>query len=383
MTSGIRAWAVLSCLIGVFISACVGDAPQEWLGTIDTLPSGAIHVFNPERGIWGGEPRWRLVEAARIGARDGSGPEVFGNVWDIDVDRLGRVYVLDWQAYDVRLFEHDGSYVRTIGRFGGGPGEFRVANGIAVDSANRLWVSDPGNMRYSVFDTSGSLVTVLRKEGTGVLWAEWMSVFSADGRLIEHGGYQTTEGAYFGLREYDVATERLVDVNVALERPALPGARPFSTTFILTPEGWWIGDSYEYRLVHTEFQGDTVRIIERNRDPGRLSGAERDSAKQQERDLNRRSVQGDIDVETEVRLIFERLALDDVGYLWVMLSREPDDTITRFDLFDPVGRYLGELAAPHLVEPRPLPVFRNARIYYVTKDELDVQYVVVADIQGR
>ncbi len=30
-----------------------------------------------------------------------------------------------------------------------------------------------------------------------------------------------------------------------------------------------------------------------------------------------------------------------------------------------------------------LPIFRRGRIYYVTKDELDVPYVVVADIMGR
>jgi hypothetical protein len=75
--------------------------------------------------------------------------------------------------------------------------------------------------------------------------------------------------------------------------------------------------------------------------------------------------------------------VDDLGYVWIILSRKPDDTTTRFDIFDPSGRYLGQVGAPDLVEPRPLPVFWNGRIYYVTKDELDVQYVVVADVRGR
>ena len=50
---------------------------------------------------------------------------------------------------------------------------------------------------------------------------------------------------------------------------------------------------------------------------------------------------------------------------------------------DGIGRYLGTLEAPHLVEQQPQPVFRSGSIYYVTKDELDVQYVVVAEIRGR
>ena len=299
------------------------------------------------------------------------------------MDEAGRVYAFDWQAQDVRLFEADGSYVRTIGRPGGGPGEFRAVNGIAVDSDDRLWVHNQGNLRYSVFDTSGSLAMEPRATATNVRYVYWLSVFSADGRLMEFGGYRTEEGHFSGVRRYDIATERLVDVGVSLARPLPPGARPFSTTFTLTPEGKWIGDKYEYRLAHTEFQGDTVRIIEGARGAGRLSTAESDSAKQQERDLNRRSIQGDFDLETSVRPIFEMILVDELQHVWVALTRGPDDVITRFDVFDGIGRYLGTLEAPHLVEQQPQPVFRSGSIYYVTKDELDVQYVVVAEIRGR
>ncbi len=373
----------LLVLPSVLVVACAGDALVEWLGTIDTLPSGAIHVSNPEQGLWDDRPLWKLVDVAKIGTQLDSGPEVFGNVSDIDVDQFGRVYVFDRQAQDVRLFEADGRYVRTIGRPGGGPGEFRAVNGIAVDSASRLWAHNQGNLRYSVFDTSGALVMEPRATATNVRFVDWISVFSAGGGLMEQGGYLTEEGHFSGLRRYDLATESLVDVNVSLGRPPSPGARPFSMTSTLTPEGWWRGDKYEYRLVHTEFHGDSVRIIERAREAGLLSAAERDSARQQERDLNRRSRQGEIDLETTLRPIFQKVLLDDLDHVWVMLVPEPDDTITRFDVFDPVGRYLGEIAAPHIVEIRPAPMFGDHTIYYVTKDELDVQYVVVAEIRRR
>ena len=126
-----------------------------------------------------------------------------------------------------------------------------------------------------------------------------------------------------------------------------------------------------------------MRIVQRFREADRLSIAERDSAKRHEKQMQRRVTQGEYDVETTLRPIFQKLVLDDLDHLWVMLSSEPEDEHTRFDIFDPSGKYLGQLMAPHLVDRLVLPMIRGGRIYYVTKDELDVPYVAVADIRGR
>ena len=352
-----------------------------WLGTMDTLPSGIVHVSNPEHGLWGDRSPWQLVEVAKIGTRLDSGPEVFGNVWDIDVDESGRVYVFDWQAWDVRLFERDGRYVRTIGRRGGGPGEFRRVNGIAVDSANRLWVNNQGNLRYSVFDSSGLLVSEPRKGGSSVEFVTWRSIFGTDGDLYEEIGYRTPSGLGFGLARFDPITQQHIDT---LPQCRFPEDTKFPTGIsALVADGWWCGVSLTYRLSQLNFTGDTVRIVERAHEADLFSAAERDSAKRQERDLNRRVRQGEIDLETILRPIFQTVLVDDLDHLWVMLAPQPEDQNTRFDIFDPIGRYLGKAAAAHVIERTPAPVFRDGRIYYVTKDELDVQYVVVAEIRGR
>jgi hypothetical protein len=100
----------------LLLTACASDAPAEWGGSIDTLPTGIIHVSNPEQGLWGDEPPWQVVELTKIGTQLGSGPGVFGYVSDVDVDRLGRIYVLDSQAQEVRVF---GITVRTYEQLGG------------------------------------------------------------------------------------------------------------------------------------------------------------------------------------------------------------------------------------------------------------------------
>lgn len=352
-------------VLSVLIVTCTDDVPKSWPGTIDTLPSGAIHVSNPEQGLWGNQPLWQLIEVAKIGTRLDSGPEMFGDISDIDVDQAGRIYVFDRQAQNVRLFEGNGAYVRTIGRVGHGPGEFSAVNGIAVDPANRLWVLNQGNLRYSVFDTSGALLMEPRRRIGRIRFVTWRSVFTPDGDLYERTG--------FGLARYDTVAQRIVDTSP--QPPYSEGTKLFTGIRTLTAKGWWQGVTTTYQLSHISFTGDTLRIVGRAREAARLSIAERDSARQQQTQMQRRVTRGEYNVETIRRPIFQQLVVDDLDHLWVMLASEAEDEKTRFDIFDPIGRYLGELRTLHVVDRFVLPIFRRGRIYYVTKDELDVPYV--------
>lgn len=324
------------------------------------------------KGLWGNQPLWQLIEVAKIGTRLDSGPEMFGDISDIDVDAAGRIYVFDRQAQNVRLFEGNGAYVRTIGRVGHGPGEFSAVNGIAVDPANRLWVLNQGNLRYSVFDTSGALLMEPRRRFGNIRFVRWLSVFTPDEDLYERMAS--------GLARYDPVAQRVVDT--LLTPPYPEGTVLFSGIRTLTATGWWQGVTLTYRLSHIAFTGDTLRIVQRAREADRLSIAERDSAERYERQMRQR-VRGELNIETDRRPIFQQLVVDDLDHLWVMLASEAEDEKTRFDIFDPIGRYLGELSTPHVLDRFVLPIFRRGRIYYVTKDELDVPYVVVADIMGR
>ena len=69
----------LLAVASVLVVACAGDSAKDWAGTIDTLPSGVIHVSNPEEGLWDTSPLWQLTEVSKIGTRHGSGPAMFGS----------------------------------------------------------------------------------------------------------------------------------------------------------------------------------------------------------------------------------------------------------------------------------------------------------------
>jgi hypothetical protein len=361
--------------------ACTADRAQDWWATVDTLPSGVIHVVNSERGRWGLTPPWQLVEVAKIGTRFDSGPALFGYVADIGVDALGRIYVVDPMVQEILVFEPDGAYIRTIGRPGRGPGEFGGLTGIAFDPQGRLWALNQNNGRFSVFDTSGALLAEYPRRISGVAYARWENVFGEEGYLLEVMSYVTPTGLGGGLAKYDPVSMQYLDT---LPTPRLPeDTPPLTGRRLLTEDGWWVGVQHKYRLWLLTHEGDTVRVIERLREAEALSRAERDSARRQEEQLRRRVVSGSLDMETETRPIFHSLAADEEGYLWVTLVSAPEEDRTRLDVFDREGVYLGQLTAPHRLDPLTNVVIKGGRLHYVTKDELDVPYVVAAEIRGR
>ncbi|HLL45403.1 MAG TPA: hypothetical protein VK399_01795, partial [Longimicrobiaceae bacterium] len=74
---------------------------------------------------------------------------------------------------------------------------------------------------------------------------------------------------------------------------------------------------------------------------------------------------------------------DEAGYLWVFPSTPAGTEGARIDVFDPQGRYLGEVRSDRQITPyRPMTV-RGDRLYTVETDEMDVPYVVRYRIEGR
>lgn len=374
-------------LLAMSAFTCYEERVAAWAGTIDTLASGAVLISNPPAGTWPENSGWQLLEELkigtsdlRIGDSDDAIHQMFGDVADFDVDRLGRIYVLDRYAQEVRVFERDGSWVRNIGRPGGGPGEFNGVTGIAFDPAGRLWVFNQGNIRYSVFDTSGALLKELRM-GTAGRSAEWFGVFDRQGALFDMIYYATNTGLMFGYALYDTVTARYVDTIPRVGFPA--GAPLFWGTRLGTPYGWWLGTALEYRLYKTTFNGDTLRVIERAYDPIELPEGEADSSVQMEKILRRQS-HGQAPPPAPGYLpVYYAFMEDEDRYLFVVLTSPAGATDTYVDVFDPKGIYLGAMIAPYPIERRPQPLVCHNHVYFVTKDDLNVPYVVALKIVGR
>ena len=117
-------------------SADLAEAHEQ---AVETIGDSTV-VRTLSGSVWGTEAT--LVPEVSIGDLDGPEEYVFGNIGSIAVDDDRRVYVLDYQAQHVRVYDATGTYVETLGRPGEGPGEFFRATAIAVLPDGRLLVRE-------------------------------------------------------------------------------------------------------------------------------------------------------------------------------------------------------------------------------------------------
>ena len=94
---------------------------------------------------------------------DGLGPLQLGdgqfqNPYDLTIDSLGNVYVIEGNNHRVQKFTSSGTFLVKWGSFGSADGQFSTPFGIGVDSSNNVFVADSGNHRIQKFTSTGTLL---------------------------------------------------------------------------------------------------------------------------------------------------------------------------------------------------------------------------------
>jgi hypothetical protein len=369
------------------LAAC-GDAnrrPGEWAGQVDTLASGTIVVRNPATPLWDSTRAWRLEEDLRIGAMEGEGPDVFGRIVGLVVDGAGRIWALDRQARELKIFGPDGAHVRTVGRGGGGPGEFGDPIGLALATDDRVWVVDPGNARFSVHDSTGEFVET-RHRGIGGYSVPWRGGFDDDGLFWEATVTQTEEGLRRAILRFDAEFQP----RDTLLMPEMQDAQTFElrtqTGYMaadvpFTPtQLWakgagrdlWFASSGDYRL-HLTRGGDTLRTVQRDFDRIPVTSEERQEAIEGLEWFVRQGGRVDESRIPQTKPVLQRFSVDPEGRLWVLVTPTQAES-NPLDVFDAEGRYLGRLQSPVTLYPQPL--LRDGFVYGLHTDELGVQQIV-------
>ena len=381
------------CLAAVALAGCSrSDAKSlSWSGNTDTLPNGVVHVTNAAEGMWGASGAPRITELVRIGTEGAEGPESFADVRAIEVDSRGRIYVLEAEAQEIRVFDSAGAYVRTIGRKGAGPGELKDAIGMFWDGKGRLWVVDQANARFTAFDTAGNYISDRRRLFANHMTWVWSGRYLDDGRLVEWLPGETMDqparlilldptsfvardtfplphfsGNYFEIRE---------------KHRGIRASVPFSPGLSWTLDGRgyvWFGSQDRYRLFKRRLEGDTVKIIEKPFTPLPVSSAEKDTALAR---LEWFTQQGGTIAASRIpdyKPAFSSLFVDERGNLWVapVVEGEGDRW---FDYFDDEGHYRGRIDLGFTLAGQA-PLIRGKAIYAISRDSLGVPYVVRARI---
>jgi hypothetical protein len=392
ITSRVLLKPLLFWLLASSVSACGSQSREPSGSRIDTLPNGVIQVQNSEEGTWGPGEEWRLEETLRLGTLLGDGPEVFGGIRDIEIDRLGRIWIYESQAEEIRVFSADGRHVRTFGRPGEGPGEFGNVYALAWSPDDHLWVVDRGLGRVSIFDTAGVFVTS-RRRGNPFFASPW------PGGIDERGHFYDLESAPFPERRkflvrYDSAlspmdTIRLPQhpkgpqtIEIQVEGGITTYSKPFagSAVWSLTQDGgMWVAITDEYRLLRLSPNGDTLRVVTKPFHPVQVTSEERDRVVDGYRRAGRSLSRSQI---PDVKPAVGQVLVDDRGNVWVIPVRPGEDTGRFAEVFDPDGVYLGEVELPVPILVRHPVAFREGVLATVTTDSLEVPFVVRFEIRG-
>ena len=399
-----RASLVLATLA---LAACGEDPPPPITElSIDTLADGSVVVSNPPNGLWDANPgaRWRLVESLRIGSAVAEEMDAFGNVASFTLDGLGRLWIGDSQGKDVRVFDADGQFVRTVGQPGEGPGEFGGIGSVRPGPEGHIWVTDYDLGRYEIFDTAGTRIGGHRMPNR--FGGSWRSgVFFQSELSQEHPGrrvYKTYRLTANGTLEPDGRVFQLLDpppdppmIEYAEEGRAWILPAPFTPNYdwAFGPDlDFWWSDGRDqvgrYRLNHIDLaSGDTVRTIVRQYEPVAISDAMRVAGVEAallnvrlDRGLRsaRRPSEKAMRVVPRVYPPFQSFSRSRDGTLWV--RRYIAEGVQSFDIFDHEGRLLGQPELPAGFGSMSVWLIREDRMYVIDTDELGVDYVVRLEI---
>lgn len=368
----------LAGVMALLVLACCDAPPQKSSGSvIDTLPSGLRVVTNLPPWLDGSTRGLiQATEELRIGTAVSSGPEEFGVVSGLEVDGEGRIYVSDMFSHDIRVFHPDGAFSHAFGRMGEGPGELDAPWGILLDQRGRVWVRDVRNMRFSLFGRDGSFLDV-RPIRHNTVAGPWRAGFDRSGHLVEwdflrpfiihpDGSASWDERArsrfertFWPLRFQENGL--LLDTLPPLRNDLPPNyytdrGRPYwipALDFAIDTQGSvWFAVSDRYQVWRRTLEGDTLLTFSLPAEP-----------------LMDPSV-------GEPFPMVDRILADKSGHVYV-LPRTKDVTPlgTAVDAFDSTGVFLARILLPVTVQRDPLLV-RDGALYGVTRDSLDVPYVV-------
>ncbi len=164
-------------LLALAVGAC-GGGEAEWRGTVRDS-AGITIVSNAGGGLWGAGEAWTVEPDLLIGTAEGDPDYQFGQIAGLDVDDEGRIYVLDQQARQVRVFDAGGRFVRSVGRAGSGPGELsQTAGPLFAGPDGTILVPDIMNQRINLYSVDGEpagSVPLAMTDGVPVRWLKTAS----------------------------------------------------------------------------------------------------------------------------------------------------------------------------------------------------------------
>jgi len=398
------------------LAACGGDADSgsgaEFAGVIRDS-AGVQIVDNTQDGLWSDDAGWSTEELLTIGEAAGDPDYQFGQIAAVDVLTDGRVAVLDQQAQRVQVYGADGVYRESFGGPGNGPGELSPqAITLFAGRGDTIVVPDMGNQR----------ITLIPPEGEGTSFPLNMEQGIPMGFDMAESGTLVSQRRVMNFTDPAASTDNdivlaqsydgtILDTLLTPRRGGsfeMTSGGPRFTLFAPEPQWATLGreriayaSNDAYRISVYGPDGALERVVTFPNQPRPVTEDDRRVIL----DLVRSSMEDNgVPAQAIDQMVssmafadnwpaFARLRGGPHGTLWVQrlrdLSSMSDDEIENWnpqldqggphwDVFEADGRYGGTVELPSRFTPF---AFTVDRIYGVFRDEFDVQYVRVYELE--
>lgn len=383
--------------LGAFLPLLWSCAESGWLSessvAIVDSAGATIVTTNSGDGLWTEETRWELREFLRLGNPVEPVEELFsGPTVSPSIGPDGNIYVLDRQAARLSIFTPDGTFVRTFGRRGRGPSDLLGPGGLTWAPDGAIWIADAPNRKYAVFEPDGSFRETYPRAIRATARIQWPMVYLDSVGIIDEAA---ANGQLVLLRTtpdgqiHDTAA--LVDrTGGASEETMSAFARrpgPEFTTvgryfaghmkWALDPAGAvWVAPPDSLRFYKLSLEGDTLVSASATHRSNALT-------RQDERLIGEALGQSGLDRSQMVlrKPLIRSLHVLDSGHLLVQIVERPGIPSGLFDVYDPVGRYLGELDFGFAPTVTGVMGSRGDTIVVPTLGRLDVPYIVGLEIR--
>jgi len=370
---------------------CIGctGAGADRAGVV-TRDSAGISITESVSPAWGEGAGWRLTDAplVRIGSVAGEPESELYQVTAVARLSDGRIVVVNSGSQQVRVFGDDGGYLDTFGGSGEGPGEFRYPRSLWVLANDTLLVADLD--RFSYFDRDYRFV---RSEPFGrrmprqrLSDGTFVGMGYASGQdYFEPGQLRPLYAVIRTLPDDSQDTLSLVPGDDVFRIRSGNGISqwipPFGLRRLLVAHDMslYTGDGSAFEVAVLDTAGTVTRIMRRP-DVERAVTSDmverwRESqlalAPSDRRDEALRTIVREAKLPAR-RPAWDALLVDAPGDVWIRHYALDRGGPSTWSVFDPDGRWLGEVGMPASFEVREIGA---EYVLGVRTDELGVEYV--------
>jgi len=327
----------------------------EWKGTIEE-ENGVTVVKNPKEPIYG-EDVFSLEEELSVGEAEGREEYMFSRIRSIAVDDAGGIYVLDWKEIHVKVFDQNGTFIRTIGKKGQGPGEFIMPLSVLITNQNELVVND-FRSRLAFFSLEGEF-----KKNIQMAKFRLSSVdIDSKGNIVGRAIVREEENPRYELKKFDSELNYLHSLGSSPLPSASPsGFNPFGgiISFRIDNHDQVIcgyPENYEIKIFDKE--GNLKRKIIKDYDPVEITEEEIKEVTEGMPPEEKLSI-------SKYHTAYNWFTADDEGRIFVMTHERADEgEVYYYDIFNSEGKFIVKIP----LKTRPY-VLKKGKFYTVEEDE--------------